>query len=867
MRLFKPFLFLILQTIVFLALPFNIFSQEVDIKENKDELKVIENIQGIRSLNFEEIKVDILFEEDSKIISPNITSSFNNPDSVFGAGERNANKSLINFDFEPKKFQLEYFKDENLNKNVSAAPVNDDICSATSVAVDGTCLNGQTNDGAGSDYYGGCIQQGHPSVFYTFTITGSNDWVRINLNDLAPASRETELMLFSGTCASPIGLAAQCETAPITNTINFDFYNLSAGTYYLYVSTQPGAGNTLTNFDICVTQGVAPDLITGPEQDCAGAWPVCRTSFSQDVSYTGYWDTDELPNYATCLLGGEHNSVWYTFTPQTSGDLAFSIVTSKDYDWALYNLTAIGGCDAIPTATPVLCNYSDNYGTTGTTLPVNATTPRSEAWNGSETMPGIPVTAGTTYVLLVDNYTGDITGYDLNFATGGGTASIADEPPTTGAFPEMTAATTTCGSNIITVDMSELIKCLSIRQSDFVLTKTVLGDYTSAITLVEGVNCSTESYTSQIQITHNGTLPTGTYTISLVAGRVLRDICDNLADNTVTVQFDYLGPLTLTPSSATICYGNSVTLTATGANGYNLYTLNPGGITDADNPDDGIFAAQTPTITTIYTVSATFGGCTRTASTTVTVEGNIITTIDPPYKTICSGTTTLTANTTINGVACGSCDYTWSTTEITQSINVGAGTYTVTVNTASTCGSGNVPSATVAVVSAGTGGGSCDVLYVSPAGGGDGYSKDAPTTLSDAITKAQCTNAIIKMQIGIYNFSVYQNINDYVTIEGGFSSDFLLKYSDLSGGTNSTTIRRDNTADSGDATKCSAFVAGNGTNDFRIQDIRIEMPGSASVTGHTAGSGVANYGIRLGTGCSDYNIIRCYIDAGVGAAP
>jgi hypothetical protein len=175
-------------------------------------------------------------------------------------------------------------------------------------------------------------------------------------------------------------------------------------------------------------------------------------------------------------------------------------------------------------------------------------------------------------------------------------------------------------------------------------------------------------------------------------------------------------------------------------------------------------------------------------------------------------------------------------------------------------------------VTAGTGGGSCDVLYVSPAGGGDGYSKTTPTTLADAITKAQCTNAIIKMKRGIYNFSVYHTINDFVTIEGGYNDDFSLKYSDMSGGTNSTTIRRTATRDNADVAspnynKCSAFYAAVGTNDFRIQDIRIEMPGSTNVAAHTAGTGVANYGIRIESGCSNYNIIRCYIDAGVGANP
>lgn len=39
-----------------------------------------------------------------------------------------------------------------------AQPANDDICSASALPTDGTCLTGQTNFNATSDYYGGCIQ-------------------------------------------------------------------------------------------------------------------------------------------------------------------------------------------------------------------------------------------------------------------------------------------------------------------------------------------------------------------------------------------------------------------------------------------------------------------------------------------------------------------------------------------------------------------------------------------------------------------------------------------------------------------------------------------------------------------------------------
>lgn len=758
-----------------------------------------------------------------------------------------------------------------------AQPANDvlydGICHATFVPVNGTCVNGQTNFQATSDYYGGCIQSGHPSVWYTFTITAPNDWAHIELNDLAPAQRETEVMLFNGTCASPSGIAAFCETAPITNIVSFDFYSLAAGTYYLYISTQPGVGNILTNFDICVTQGVTPPLITGPEQDCEGAIAVCDMSYTQGVSYDGYWDTQELPLYFTCLRGGETNSVWYTFTPQSAGDLAFTITTLKDYDWALYNLTAIGGCSAIPSSLPVRCNYSDDPGNTGMgplgTL--TTCTATQSAWCSVLPITAADIAAGTTFALIIDNYSADINGYTLDFSAS--TTSIADNPPATGAYPFMVSASTSCTTNVINVTMSEGVKCLTINQGNYTLTNTTTStNFTGAITSLTGVNCSTAELTTQLQFTHNGTLTTGVYQISVNAGAVLEDKCGNLIQPGGTVSFNYLAPLSLTASPTSICSGQTATLDANGADGtpsVTTYTLSPGGLTNNTN---GIFSGLAPVITTNYNVSATFGGCTRTATATIGAEGNIITSISPGTSTVCSFPVTLTASTMINGVACPTCTYLWSAgatpINATQATVAAAGTFTVTVTSPSGCHNNNSPSSTLSLATSGAGASSCDVIYVSPAGGGTGLIKTSPTTLANAISMAQCTYAIIKMQKGIYNLTDFQIVHSFATIEGGYDALFTIKSSDLTGGTNSTTIRRSNTADSDDEFSCTAFRVEGSATSFRIQDIRIELPGSASgIPVHTAGSGIINYGIVLGTGSNSYNIVRCYIDAGIGTAP
>ncbi|MDP1747178.1 MAG: T9SS type A sorting domain-containing protein, partial [Bacteroidota bacterium] len=71
---------------------------------------------------------------------------------------------------------------------------------------------------------------------------------------------------------------------------------------------------------------------------------------------------------------------------------------------------------------------------------------------------------------------------------------------------------------------------------------------------------------------------------------------------------------TVTPASATICNGNSTTLTANGANSYSWLPT-----TGLSSSTSAIVTAN-PTTTTTYTVTGTFNGCSGTQVVTVTVD-------------------------------------------------------------------------------------------------------------------------------------------------------------------------------------------------------------------------------------------------------
>lgn len=747
------------------------------------------------------------------------------------------------------------------------AQVNNDICSATTIPapLNGNCVTGQTNIASTGDYYGGCVPVSSSSVWYVFTLTGANN--QIDFTFAVPGSLggtslgqggDIFTYLMGGTCLIPTGISTQCGLASAT----FHFDNLIVGgTYRLLVATTAA---TTGNFNICATQSVMPiGNQTGPEQDCTGAIPLCSATYTYAGSYLDNGSIQEVST-STCLSSGETNSIWYVFTAQTAGTFGFTIATTNDYDFALYDLTTIGGCANVPSSTPIRCNFSATAGNTGLTIPGATELPAiSNGAGGTPTMNGISnLTAGNTYALIVDNWTGDNNGFSINFL---GTASLVDNTK-----PTMTSIVPSCTDNTILLTVSEPVQCLSVQQNDFQLILLPGTDVTSKITQILGFNCPSTSgaLSNQIEITHDGTLATGQYQLVINPNPSLADKCGNIILAGSTINFNYLGNLTLTATPSSVCAGSSVSLDANGADGtpsLTTYTLNPGGLSNSTN---GIFSVS-PIINTNYNVSATYGGCTRIATTSVNAEGNIITSINPGTSTVCSFTpaVTLTASTTINGVASGACTYLWSTGATTSSISVAAaGTFTVTATSSSGCQNSNSPSTTLSLASSGTGGNSCDVIYVSPSGGGTGLTKTSATTLALAVNMAQCSYAVIKMQQGVYTLNDFQILHSFATIEGGYDATFTTKSSDL-GAVNATIIRRSNVADTGFANECSAFRLDPGANSFRIQDIRIEMPGSASVAGHVAGSNKTNYGIKLGLGCVSYNIIRCYIDAGVGSAP
>ncbi len=339
------------------------------------------------------------------------------------------------------------------------------------------------------------------------------------------------------------------NTATMSITFNDD--HCGYGSELIWVC--PATGTYTVGFYQfgCLTNGTALGTVayklmpTPTEQDCLGARPLCTSFTNHPQSYSGighYYDiynfyelqgmpvpTDNCPN---CLVTGERNNVWYTFTAQTAGNLAFTItphVSSDDYDWALYSLNGGVTClDLIDWAAhpPVSCNYS--YGGSGTTGigaagSSNCVGPVEDVlWNST-----FPIAAGSTYALIVSNFSSTQNGYTINF--GASTTQILDN---VGPSLQSVVYPPYCGSPSLTIQFSEGVWCQSIQPSDFQLigpngTYSIINTY-SAVCMAASSNTYSGTWYDNIWTLELGDYLSnpGDYSLILIPGTVT-DKCDN----------------------------------------------------------------------------------------------------------------------------------------------------------------------------------------------------------------------------------------------------------------------------------------------------------------------------------------------------
>ncbi len=316
-----------------------------------------------------------------------------------------------------------------------------------------------------------------------------------------------------------------------------------------------------------------------------------------------------------------------------------------------------------------------------------------------------------------------------------------------------------------------------------------------------------------------------------------------------------------------ICLGQSANLTASTAalNGVS-YTWSPAlGLSTTS----GNATTATPTSTTNYSVSLTYSdGCVGTDIVQVTVNNPPAINLYPQTINVCAGASVLLSGST-NQVGAnfqwfdnamtllGSGTVVGLNTSISVTIPNAPGSYVYTfrvTNPVTGCFSTTTATVTVGnppVVQ------SCANIYVSPVGASAAAGTQAdPTSLAEAITRAGCSGAVVKMAIGTYTLNAPLFLPSFITLEGGFNPASAWEKTSLAG---ATTITRSATSPEGvvNQQRLVAFYA-NSASGFRLQDITI-------TTVNANLPGMSTYGLHL-TNCSNYFIVRTQILPGAGAA-
>lgn len=313
-----------------------------------------------------------------------------------------------------------------------------DFCStATPITLTNgsACVNG-TTIGATTDnfLYGACNVTSVNEVWYTYTATGANNDFTVNPMGLTNA----EIVVYSGGCPGGTGVLEICNTSAGATSVSASWGFAPGTQVWIGVMSNVGIEG---NFELCV-DSYAPAPVGG--NLCSTAIPICAIGTTTTVDMTTMGTTGAFPS---CFWAATNRDVWFTFTCTVSGTIEWTATPSgaNELDWAMYNTTL--GCPGALVA----CNYSYDLAN-GSPIGMNdaitcVACPTDLAVGAcGEYCSEYFVTAGQTYTIMIDMFSGVIGDLDFGF-TNGTTAQIAPVSdftvsPSVVCGPDMTVAIT-----------------------------------------------------------------------------------------------------------------------------------------------------------------------------------------------------------------------------------------------------------------------------------------------------------------------------------------------------------------------------------------------------------------------------------------
>ena len=313
----------------------------------------------------------------------------------------------------------------------------------------------------------------------------------------------------------------------------------------------------------------------------------------------------------------------------------------------------------------------------------------------------------------------------------------------------------------------------------------------------------------------------GTYTVTYRPNNA-----NEVQTGTTTVEVYDRPTAEITPSQEGLCNGEAVMLYGSSdcatcqyqwSNGSNQHSI-----------------SVLPTVTTTYTLTVTNGNCSSVASQTILVGAVPTVAVAPSVITLCSaiGYVDLEAISTQCGTGC---TYEWSNgvTGAVDHVTMGDCTpdvdniFTVTCTNSYGC---TAEAYAIVRMTENVNVADCNVFYADNHGDpvSQGLTPSSPTTVQHAIEQASCTNAIIRLDTGVYVIDQPIHLASNLTIEGGFMDDYKVKTSEIG----ATTIYRSGQYVEGTsmAPRLVAIEASS-LNDFRLQDLTIQTADAPNLPG------------------------------------
>ncbi len=524
-----------------------------------------------------------------------------------------------------------------------------------------------------------------------YNFTNANAWstngtVSLYIHPfLTNAAMTASITSASSVCVgSPLSFSAAGSTS---GTYNWDFgaVGTPTATGTTASATFATAGTYTTSMivaDACGNLRIAEKTITVNPRPSVTASPSSTTVCS---------------GTSIVLNGGGANT--YAWTGGVTNGVSFTPSASQNYT---VTGTASNGCTNTAVASVVV-------NSTGPAVTAN-TTANNICQGTSITLSG---SGASTYTW-----------------TGGVTNGVAFVPSATQTYTVIGGTGTCTNSAVITITVNPKPTVTANASSTSVCTGGM-------VTLTGSGSASSYAWTGGVT---NGVAfapsASQTYTVTGTLGA-----CTNTAAVTVNVTS---GPTVGANATAnTICQGQSVTLTGTGATSY-AWT---GGVTNG--------VAFAPSSTQTYTVTGTTGSCSNTAVVTVAVNAAPVVSSNPASAVICSG-----ANVTFSGS--GAASYAW-TGGISNGVAFSpsaSGSYTVTGTAANGCTATAVANVTVnptpnvtantttAAICPGaqvtlTGGGATSYLWTDGVINGTPFSPSVTKTYTVTGASGPCTNTAV----------------------------------------------------------------------------------------------------------------------------